>query len=201
MKTYSYIFFLFILFCSCSLSKNPQRIEVRKLQKGIIKEDTSFVYSLPYELNKKHLLVQGYFSRLTHKERAALDFKMKKGTKICAARGGVVIRVKEDGNKGGWSITNRPFGNLITIQHNDGSRAGYWHLQKDGVIVNVGDTVKQGQVIALSGNTGYTFFPHLHFIIWKPIGNNQWQQVATRFKTNKGIKYLRPAQFYKSVIE
>lgn len=181
---------------SCAVSSNPQRSQVRKLQKGIITEDTSFVYTLPFEKDKKHLLVQGYFSHFSHKERAALDFKMKRGTAICAARDGVVVRVKEDGDKGGWNKKYRPYGNVIVIQHTDGSRAGYWHLQYNGALVNVGDTVKQGQVIGLSGKTGYTLFPHLHFIVWR-FNNNQWLQVATRFKTSKGIRYLRPLRKYR----
>lgn len=179
----------------CTVSNNPQRPQIRKLQKGIIKEDTSFVYTLPFEKNKKHLLVQGYFSHFSHKERAALDFKMKRGTPVCAARNGVVVRVKEDGDKGGWNKKYRPYGNVIVIQHADGSRAGYWHLQYNGALVNIGDTVQQGQVIGLSGKTGYTLFPHLHFIAWR-FSNNQWQQVATRFKTSKGIRYLRPLRKY-----
>lgn len=181
---------------SCAVSSNPQRSQVRQLQKGIIKEDTSFVYTLPFEKDKKHLLVQGYFSHFSHKERAALDFKMKRGTAVCAARDGVVVRVKEDGDKGGWNKKYRPYGNVIVIQHTDGSRAGYWHLQYNGAWVNVGDTVKQGQVIGLSGKTGYTLFPHLHFIVWR-FNNNQWLQVATRFKTSKGIRYLRPLRKYR----
>lgn len=181
---------------SCAVSNNPQRSEIRKLQKGIITEDTSFVYKLPFEKDKKHLLVQGYFSHFSHKERAALDFKMKRGTAVCAARDGVVVRVKEDGDKGGWNKKYRPYGNVIVIQHTDGSRAGYWHLQYNGALVNVGDTVKQGQVIGLSGKTGYTLFPHLHFIVWR-FNNNQWLQVATRFKTSKGIRYLRPLRKYR----
>ena len=89
-----------VYLCSCAVSNNPQRTTIRQLQKGIITDDTSFIYHLPYEKNTKHLLVQGYFSKYSHKNRAALDFKMKRGTTICAAREGVVVRVKEDGNKG-----------------------------------------------------------------------------------------------------
>jgi murein DD-endopeptidase MepM/ murein hydrolase activator NlpD len=181
----------------CAVSNNPQRKEIKQLQKGIIKEDTSFVYTLPFEKNKTHLLIQGYFSKYTHKNRAALDFKMKRSTTICAARGGIVVRVKEDGRKGGLNKKYRPDGNVIIIQHADGSRAGYWHLQFNSAIVNVGDTVAQGQAIGLSGKTGYTLFPHLHFIVWRFGGNNQWLQVGTRFQTSKGIRYLRPLRKYR----
>ncbi|HMK02820.1 MAG TPA: M23 family metallopeptidase [Ferruginibacter sp.] len=190
-------FFLVLVVTSCYVSKDPQRAQTKKLQKGIIKDDSSYVYRLPYEPGESHLLVQGYFSRYSHRNRAALDFKMKRGTKICAVRGGVVIRVKEDGDKGGWNRKYRPEGNVVVIQHEDSSRAGYWHLQLNGALVNVGDIVEQGQVIGLSGKTGYTLFPHLHFISWKS-NRGQWRQVATRFQTNKGILYLRPFRKYRN---
>lgn len=172
------------------------RKEVKLLQKGVIKDDTSYIYSLPYEEGKSFRVIQGYFSKFTHKERAALDFNMKRGTNITAAREGVVVRVKEDGDRGGLNKKYRPFGNNIVIQHADGSRAGYWHLQQDGAVVIVGDTVKKGQLIALSGKTGYAAVPHLHFLVWTT-KNGQWQQLATRFQTSKGIKYLRSWKKYK----
>jgi murein DD-endopeptidase MepM/ murein hydrolase activator NlpD len=181
--------FLFFL-VSCSVSNNPLRKQVKQLQKGTLKDDTSYVYALPYEEGKTFRVIQGYFSRFTHKERAALDFNMKRGTNITAAREGVVVRVKEDGTKGGLKKKFRSHGNNIVIQHPDGSRAGYWHLQHNGALVNVGDTVKKGQVIAISGKTGYAFTPHLHFLVWRS-GGGQWQQVPTRFQTNKGILYLK----------
>jgi murein DD-endopeptidase MepM/ murein hydrolase activator NlpD len=190
---------LFILvFASCTVSKNPLRKQVKLLQKGIIKDDTSFVYALPYEKDRSYLIVQGYFGIFSHQERAALDFKMKRGTNVCAARGGVVVRVKEDSDKGGWNKKYAKDGNNIVIQHRDGSRAGYWHLQKDGALVNVGDTVKQGQVIALSGKTGYASMPHLHFLVWNYDNKRQWGSIATRFQTSKGIKYLRAWRKYRN---
>jgi len=148
---------LCLVFISCSVSNNPQRKEVKLLQKGKIKDDTSYVYALPYQGGKSHLLIQGYFSRFSHKERAALDFKMKKGTKILAARDGIVVRVKEDGDKGGLNKKYRPYGNNIIIQHPDGSRAGYWHLQFNGALVNVGDSIKKGHY-------NVAFFLYLFFI-------------------------------------
>ena len=189
---------LCLLLASCYVSKNPLRKEVKLLQRGIIKDDTSYIYALPYEINTSHWLIQGYFGHFSHKERAALDFKMKRGTKVLAVRDGIVVRVKEDGNKGGLNKKYRPYGNNIIIQHADGSRAGYWHLQYNGVLVNTGDSVKKGQVIALSGKTGYTALPHLHFLVWTFNSHGEWQQVPTRFQTSKGIKYLRPLRKYRS---
>lgn len=193
--------FLVALLAACSVSKNPLRQQIKLLQKGILKDDTSFVYALPYKAGTQHCIVQGYFGPFSHKERAALDFKMKRGTTILAARGGVVVRVKEDGDRGGWNKKYRPYGNNVVIQHADGSRAGYWHLQYNGALVKVGDTVKTGQPIALSGKTGYAAMPHLHLIIWQFDNKGQWQQLATRFATSKGIRYLRGWKKYKKPVE
>ncbi|MBK5271082.1 MAG: M23 family metallopeptidase [Bacteroidia bacterium] len=188
---------LSLILTGCAVSKNPLRKQVRLLQRGIIKDDTSYVYALPFEEGRSYCLIQGYFSRLSHKERAALDFKMKKGTKVAAARDGVVVRVKEDGDKGGLNKKYRPYGNNIVIQHEDGTRAGYWHLQYNGALVNVGDSIRKGQVIGLSGKTGYTALPHLHFLVWRFNDKGQWQQVPTRFQTSKGTKYLKPLHRYR----
>jgi murein DD-endopeptidase MepM/ murein hydrolase activator NlpD len=188
---------LWIFIAGCSVSNNPLRREIKQLQKGELRDDTSYIYALPYENGRAHRLVQGYFGPFSHKERAALDFKMKRGTPITAARDGVVVRVKEDGDRGGWNRKYRPYGNSIIIQHNDGSRAGYWHLQHNGALVNVGDSVRKGQVIALSGKTGYAAIPHLHFLVWTYDNNRQWRQVATRFETSRGTKYLRSWKKYR----
>lgn len=191
----SVVIILYTLMQSCTLSKDPQRRELQLLQKGKIKEDTSYIYWLPYAEGTAHRVVQGYYSSHSHKNRAALDFKMKPGTPIHAARDGIVIRVVEDNDKGGLNKAHRQYANLIVIQHTDGSRVGYWHLQKNGAVVNIGDTVNKGQVIGFSGKTGYTAFPHLHFVGWKPGGRGP---MGTRFLTDKGIKYLRPFRRYKS---
>lgn len=183
--------------CVSRAGNDPQRTTARLLQKGKIKEDTSWVYSLPYEKGTAHLLVQGYFSSFSHKNRAALDFKMKQGTKILAARDGIVIRLEERNNKGGGDKKYRQYANLVVIEHADGTKAGYWHLQQNGVLVNLGDSVKKGQVIALSGKTGYSAFPHLHFLVWTN-DYGTWQQVPTRFMTSKGPRYLRPFRCWRN---
>ncbi len=172
---------------------------IADLKGGRVQNDTSPVYVLPYEPGSSHLLVQAYHSKLSHRGEYALDFKMKTGSKVCAARDGVVTSTREDSDKGGLKDEYLGEGNHIIILHADRSQAMYWHLKKDGVVVNVGDTVRAGQLIGYSGNTGYSAFPHLHFEVNAYTGTGNFEQVPTRFYTNSGIRYLRPGKYYRAV--
>jgi murein DD-endopeptidase MepM/ murein hydrolase activator NlpD len=188
---------LLLLFPFSTFSQT--QYSINDLKNGKFKDDSSYVYTLPFEHKKKVFLIQAYDSEFSHKDEKALDFKVKKGTKICAARDGVVTAIRKDSDKGGLKPENISDGNYITIQHNDGSVAWYWHLQKDGVLVNKGDTIKTGQVIGLSGNTGYSAFPHLHFEVQGIDLSGNYTQLPTRFYTQKGIIYLRPGKFYRTL--
>jgi len=191
---------IFIIIISlATVGAYGQQYSVRDLKEGKFKNDSSYIYSLPYEEGKSYLLIQGYETKMSHKGLRALDFKMKKGSKVCAARDGVVIAVREDSRTGGLKQHHLSEGNYVFVQHNDGSHAQYWHLDPEGSLVNVGDTVYKGQVIGLSGNTGYSAFPHLHFAVIGQDHNGNYGHLATRFKTKKGIIYLRPGKFYRSM--
>ena len=192
-------FFIFIFFSAVCIAQ--QDYSIRDLKEGKFKDDSSYIYSLPFENKKKVFLIQAYDSKMSHKGELALDFKVKKKTKICAARDGVVIGAREDSDKGGLKPENMSDGNYISIQHYDGSVAHYWHLLKDGVMVTVGDTITKGQVIGLTGNTGYSAFPHLHFEVIGNDGKGNIKQLPTRFTTNKGTIYLRPGHFYRAIHE
>src|SRR5688500_15890273 len=125
---------------------------ISELKNGKFKDDSSHIYTLPFEHKKKVFLVQGYESVMfSHKGEKALDFKVKVGTKVCAARGGVVFAMRNDYDKKGLKPENLSDGNYIFIRHDDGSEANYWHFKTGGVLVNVGDTVKTGQLIGYSG--------------------------------------------------
>ncbi len=190
-------FFLLSIFALTSFSSVAQlsNEEIRNLKAGRVKSDNSHIYSLPFIKGNRFLLIQAYNSSMSHNAEISLDFKMKQGSKVCAARGGIVTAIKEDSDEGGLKDEYLSKGNHIIIIHNDGSEAMYWHLQKDGALVNVGDTVLQGQHIGYSGNTGYSAFPHLHFQVYDHNGKN----IATRFYTKKGVIYLRPGKWYKRI--
>lgn len=196
MKSFFFILLSFLNFYCC---RAQQQYSIPDLKSGKFTDDSSYIYDLPFENNKKVFLIQAYDSKMSHKGEFALDFKVRQKTKICAAREGVVIAARGDSNKGGLKPGNIADGNHISIRHADGSIAHYWHLLKNGALVNVGDTIKRGQVIGLSGNTGYSAFPHLHFEVIGNDGAGNYRQLATRFTTNKGIVYLRPAHFYRAL--
>lgn len=96
----------------------------------------------------------------------AYDFGMPEDSQVLASATGTVTFV--DGSHsscGGLSMVGEA--NYITISHSDGKATEYHHLK--GTVVNIGDTVQQGQLIGYSGKTGYTAFDgvncaaHLHF--------------------------------------
>lgn len=108
----------------------------------------------------------GSYSHNDPQNRHAVDFALPEGTPIVAARAGVVMQVESDFDKAGPS--REKYGgqaNFIRIVHDDGSMAVYAHLKPEGVQVRAGQRVRQGQRIGLSGNTGFSTAPHLHFAL------------------------------------
>lgn len=109
---------------------------------------------------------QGYEGSFSHHDAAnryALDFALPEGTPVLAAREGIVLQV-EGGYREGGEDRALP-ANLVRILHRDGTMAVYAHLAPDGLAVRVGQWVKAGERIALSGHSGYSTAPHLHFAV------------------------------------
>lgn len=82
-----------------------------------------------------------------------VDLNAAENSQVFAVKDGVVTSVKDNGKNG--------FGKSIGIKHKDGYTSIYGHLNAQGV--RVGDNVTAGQPIGLSGNTGLSSGPHLHF--------------------------------------
>lgn len=151
--------------------------------------DDDYVYRLPYASGKSYRVLQGYGSRFSHTglEQFAVDFRMKEGTPVHAARDGVVARTEQTHSTGCWNDGCGQYANYVVILHDDGTTGEYYHLQKDGVLVEVGDRVTAGQRIALSGNTGHTTMPHLHFAVYRAAEWGTTQSVPVRFASAEGI--------------
>ncbi|HYB42104.1 MAG TPA: M23 family metallopeptidase, partial [Candidatus Methylomirabilis sp.] len=80
-----------------------------------------------------------------------IDLAVPEGSKVKASGGGIVQRAG----------TDSAYGLFVLLQHPSGYQTMYGHLSR--ILVSRGDTVAGGQVIALSGNTGRSTAPHLHF--------------------------------------
>ena len=112
---------------------------------------------------------QGFEGGFSHRDvanRYAIDFAVPEGTPVLAARAGVVMQVRDGFDRGGLDrARDIDRANLVRILHDDGSMALYAHLAKGGARVRPGQRVAAGQVIGMSGNTGYSSGPHLHFAV------------------------------------
>jgi hypothetical protein len=108
----------------------------------------------------------GQFSHDDEQNRYALDFAADIGTPVVAARAGTVMQVEAGFRMAGEKKEAfAGHANFVRILHDDGSMALYAHLRTGGVLVRVGEQVQGGQQIALSGNTGFSTGPHLHFSV------------------------------------
>lgn len=163
------------------------------------RHDDDHVYRLPYKTGESYRVVQGYFGQQSHAGERALDFDMEEGTEVVAARAGKVVAIKEDSDQGCPSDACAQSGNYVRIFHDDGTFADYYHLEKDGALVAPGDEVMAGDVIGLSGNTGWSSGPHLHFIVYRREENSR-VTIATLFKTsNADATELKVKETYTAV--
>ena len=120
--------------------------------------------------------------RPTH---GGIDFKAPVGTPVTSPRDGVVARINWN-----WKAN----GNCVEVQLTDGTVAKFLHLSKN--LVKEGDTVKQGQTIAESGNTGHSTAPHLHYQLeqgGKVIDPIDYHGVERRKLQGEGLSGLQAA--------
>lgn len=162
---------------------------------------SDYLYRLPYALNSVQMVTQGFNGKSTHfgQSQYAVDFDLLSGTKVFAARDGIVVKTKEDSNKSGPTKQFNKFANYITIRHPDNTYATYGHLKRNGVVVKVGQKVKRGQHIGYSGNTGYSTGAHLHFVVFKAKDHQSRTSLPIKFISNgKIIQEPIQGQRYKA---
>lgn len=124
-------------------------------------------YRLPYKKGNRVKIIQSFgggFSHNTDRSRYAIDFGTQIGDTIYAAREGTVVKTKANSKeRGGRDKIDAA--NVVMILHNDGTIGSYVHLDFEGVLVDPGQKVSKGQAIGISGFTGFTTTPHLHFVV------------------------------------
>ncbi|MFE7318203.1 M23 family metallopeptidase [Streptomyces sp. NPDC057555] len=113
---------------------------------GWVKPVEDYVIGQPFGINGSHW---------AHKH-SGQDFVVPTGTKVKAVHQGTVVKAGPNGGGDGPA-----YGNAIVIKHPNGMYTQYAHLSQ--IQVHVGQQVSTGQQIGLSGSTGNSTGPHLHF--------------------------------------
>jgi murein DD-endopeptidase MepM/ murein hydrolase activator NlpD len=130
---------------------------------GAYPAQATSLYILPWRVGESYEIIRTT-SHYTRGNRGVglngIDIRMPIGTSLVAARAGIVVAVQEDYADGNGVDLQE---NYVFIKHADGTMARYFHLTRQGALVEVGDSVQQGDVIARSGNSGDSGEPHLHF--------------------------------------
>lgn len=135
-----------------SLAQENQAIyAVRTFPRTLWTENFHFPMPNPTVTDDYGYLRQTVGQAITHK---GTDFRAKEGTRVGAMNRGIVRLV------GNYKI----YGKTVIVDHGAGLMTLYMHLSR--IKVNEGELVKQGQLIGLSGKTGYAESPHLHISVW-----------------------------------
>lgn len=137
----------------------------------------------------------GRFSHNKDHSRYAVDIAMDVGTPLVAARAGVVVGVKDDYHMGGVNEYFLDKANYVSVIHDDGTFAGYFHILLGTAVVKPGDKVSVGQLLARSGSSGFSSGPHLHFVIYQNKGFKQLS-IPFQFVTKNG-NVIEPAEGLK----
>ena len=144
----------------------------------------------PFAAGEAFPVSQGFQGDKTHNtpdSEYAIDIVMPVGTAVLAARDGTVMDVEEDFNRGG--ADREKFvdkANHVRVLHDDGTMALYAHLDLASVSVRPGGRIRAGQLIARSGNTGFSSGPHLHFAVQQNVGM-KLISVPFKFRTATGV--------------
>lgn len=158
---------------------------------GVV-HDPDLLYRAPFAVAQSFTVTQAPPAAITHRDlasRNAIDIAMPVGTPVHAARDGRVINVAHQFFRGGLQPEVSGEANFVQILHDDGTTAIYAHLQMDTIRVRPGQSVRRGEYIANSGNTGYSGGPHLHFVVVRN-GGFRSVSVPVRFAGPGGARVV-----------
>lgn len=144
--------------------------------------DDRWHYRMPFGGPNPRPISQGYNGRFSHKGLGAfaLDFPMPWGTPVLAARAGTIVEVINDMVASGTRQGEFESDNRVVLEHRDGTFSVYAHLRHGGR-ARVGQRVESGDLIGLSGDTGFSTGPHLHFEVYKIRPDGKKETIPVKF--------------------
>ncbi|MBA3819519.1 MAG: M23 family metallopeptidase [Deltaproteobacteria bacterium] len=126
-----------------------------------------YAYRLPYPIGLTFAVLQGFHGGFSHRgsNEYAIDFDCPVATPVLAAREGMVVASNAAAQGAGTTPEFLDYRrtNFVIVAHDDGTLGEYMHLAPSSIEVRAGQHVERGQRLALSGYTGFSSTPHLHF--------------------------------------
>ena len=149
--------------------------------------DADHLYAVPFGGARARELIQGFEGADSHlaSMRYSLDFAMPHGTPVLAARAGIVFYLQDGFTAGRADPDLLERANLVVVAHSDGTMASYGHLRR-GIRASVGDTVGVGDLLGLSGATGFAGQPHLHFHVGKRLLGAPGRTIPIKLRDGDG---------------
>lgn len=153
--------------------------QVNYFGKGTLDISLQFSVGTPNSLSSDHsrlmvpfigrfMISQAFNGDYSHNlpgNRYAIDIAMPEGTPVVAAKSGTVLDMRDTYDGHSTNPADRGKTNYIRLLHADGTMTLYAHLKTKSGVVKPGQMVSAGQIMAQSGNTGYSTGPHLHFAV------------------------------------
>lgn len=135
------------------------------------RHDPAARYRMPFEDGRRFQVSQAPGGPvITHDDpqtAMAIDIVMPEGTPVLAAREGRVVEIFQRSETRG---DNANRGNFVRVFHEDGTWADYAHLKSVDAGLALNQRVETGNILGLSGNTGRSSGPHLHFHVQRNAG-------------------------------
>lgn len=149
-------------------------------------------YALPFDCGRSVRCSSGnHTSNHDGKDEYAFDWAVPQGTTVRAMRGGTVLRVRNVSspgdacyNGGGSACAN--LANTVEVRHDDGTVGLYMHLRRG--TVSSGTRVARGDVVGMSGNSGWSTGPHVHVQLQRDCGIWWCQSIPLTFTEADGIR-------------
>ncbi len=171
----------FFLSCDSDSSKNTEIVGA--------------MYVLPFPVGEAYMCSQGFNTSYSHTGsfRYSVDFDMPIGTVITAAQSGRVVYVVESNSDNDQTTGHE---NVVIVMHEDSTYARYVHLTLNGALVERNRLIMTGDTVGLSGNSGSSASPHLHFDVTRTFAGRDDQTIPFDFRNT----ILHPSGMQRGVL-
>lgn len=163
---------------------------IKFLKNSLVTEKSKNVYLIPLKPETKIKNVLYEWPSHEGPFKGAVDLAVDLGTEVLAPMEGRVVEVVDKFDKYGAGEEFAGFLNFVTISHDNGEYSQMAHIAKGSARVKVGQFVKSGQVLGVTGLNGWMeepFLEHVHMLVFKLLPDGGFKGLEIRFTTELDV--------------